>query len=118
MYNGQALLASLPSSQNHLPATQEINHGCLEIPDIGINCYIFTAQKPIATNGWFFERNTFLYGFWLEDFEIAVLEKNYSIPGVDYEIIGDLTPEELRNVIHCFTNSSVVKRKYKRILME
>lgn len=117
-YNGKVILATLPSSQNHLPVSQAIDHGCLELPEIGINCYIFEAHKPITTNGWFFGLHTFLYGFWLEDYDIAMLEKNYSIPGVDYEIIGDLNSEELQNVINCFKNSSVVKRKYKRILME
>lgn len=34
----KVMLANLPSSQVHLPASQSILHGCLEIPDSGINC--------------------------------------------------------------------------------
>jgi hypothetical protein len=114
--NGRVILASLPSSKDHLPAAQAINHGCLEIPEMGINCYVLEAEKPITTNGWFFPVRTFLYGFWLDDFEIAVLEENYSIAGVDFEIVGDLQENEFKNIIECFKNSSVIKRRYKKLL--
>lgn len=114
--NGNVILATLPSSKVHLPSNQLIQHGCLEVPDSGINCYIFEANRPITKCGWCFDLNTFLYGMWLDDFSIETLKENYSIKGVDYEIIGELTDEELHNVIECFKNSSSVKRKYKRLL--
>lgn len=60
--------------------------------------------------------DTMLYGNWLDDFMIESLQTNYPIEGVDYEIIGELTDEELKKVIACFSNSSSVKRKYKRML--
>lgn len=110
------ILVSLPSSQPHLPAAQIIQHGCLEIPESCINCYIFEANKPITKSGWSFHLNTFLHGLWLDDFSITDLMANYSIENVEYEIIGELTDNELKNVINCFANSSSVKRKYKRIL--
>jgi hypothetical protein len=50
--DNNVILASLPSSKIHLPATQPIAHGCLEIPESGINCYIFEANKPITKCGW------------------------------------------------------------------
>lgn len=83
------MLASLPSSQVHLPTSQSIVHGCLEIPDSGINCYIFEAKRPVTTSGWCFDYNTFLYGFWLDDFDISLLKTNHTIEGVDYQVIGD-----------------------------
>jgi hypothetical protein len=114
---GNAILACLPSSVNHLPRTQALNHGCLEIPEACINCYIFEAGRPVTTSGWSFTFHTMLYGSWLDDFEISSLEKNYPIAGVDYEIVGDLTAVELNRIIECFANSSSVKRKYRRILL-
>jgi hypothetical protein len=116
VFDDNVVLASLPSSKVHLPATQTINHGCLEIPDMGINCYIFEANHPVTKDGWSFNLDTFLYGMWLDDFNIEVLKSNHSIEGVDYEIIGELNNEELQNVIKCFKNSASVKRKYKRLL--
>jgi hypothetical protein len=113
---GNVILASLPSSQIHLPSTQVINHGCLEVPDSGINCYIFKAGQPVTTSGWSFELDTFLYGMWLDEFDTEILKANHSIEGVDYEIVGELTDDELQKVITCFKNSSSIKRKYKRLL--
>lgn len=110
------ILASLPSSQVHLPANQQINHGCLDVPDSGINCYIFEAGRPITKDGWAFNKNTFLYGMWLDEYEVSVLQSNHPIANVDYEIIGELTDDELQKVIDCFRTSSTVKRKFKRHL--
>jgi hypothetical protein len=111
-----AILASLPTSQGHLPASQSIQHGCLEIPDSCINCYIFEANRPITNDGWYFRVNTFLHGLWIDDFSISALTATYSIENVEYEIIGELTKKELESVIRCFVNSSSVKRRYKKIL--
>ena len=116
LVNENVVLASLPSSKVHLPADQSIQHGCLEVPDSGINCYVFEANRPVTKDGWSFELHTFLYGMWLDDYPIDVLKANHSIQGVDYDIIGELSDDELRRVIDCFLNSSSVKRKYKRLL--
>ena len=114
--NNDVVIASLPSSKIHLPQAQPLVHGCLEIPDACINCYIFEANRPITKCGWSFDMNTLLYGNWLDDYNLSILQSNYTIEGVDYEIIGSLTDAELQNVLNCFINSSTVKRKYKRLL--
>lgn len=114
--DNSVILASLPSSKVHLPASQPIIHGCLEIPEACINCYIFEANRPITKAGWSFQFNTILYGQWLDEFTLDTLNANYQIEGIDYEIIGELTDEELKSIINCFCNSTSVKRKYKRIL--
>ena len=36
--------------------------------------------------------------------------------GLEYKIVGELLDNELQEVINCFVNSAVVKRKYKNIL--
>lgn len=112
-----AVLVSLPSSVNHLPQLQPLTHGCLELPDSCINCYIIEPGKAITKSGWSFPLHTILYGNWLDDVEISLMEARYSIEGVDYEIIGEILDEELKKIIECFANSSSVKRKYKRILL-
>lgn len=109
-------MASLPSSQAHLPSQQIVKHGCLEISEMCITCYVFESKRPITKNGWSFSLNTFLHGLWIDDYILSDLKANYSIEHVDYEIIGDLTNEELDSIIRCFANSASVKRRYKRIL--
>lgn len=116
LVNDNVILASLPSSQSHLPADQEIKHGCLEVPEGCITCDIFEAKKPITKSGWSFELNTFMHGLWLDEYDVPTLTSKYTIEKVEYEVIGELTDEELANVIHCFANSSSVKRKFKRML--
>lgn len=81
-----------------------------------VNCYIFEANHPITKGGWSFPLHTMLYGNWINDFSIETLSTNHPIENVDYEVIGELTEVELKKVIECFASSSVVKRKYKRLL--
>lgn len=114
--NENAIIASLPSSIPHLPPNIDIQHGCIEIPESCINCYVFEMQRPITKNGWYFELHTFLHGNWLDDFDLNTLSQTYQIEGIDYEILGQLTVDELEKVKNCFRNSNTVKRKYKRIL--
>jgi len=113
---GDVVLASLPSSIDHLPRHLNIVHGCIEVPEGNINCYVFKSNQLITKNNWAFPKDTFLYGQWLDDYEIDILNDIYPVNGIDYKIIGQLMQEELKNVIHCFVNSSSVKRKFKRLL--
>jgi len=111
-----AVLASLPSSKVHLPNFVPITHGCIDVPNSFLSCYIFQEKVPITKCGWSFDVNTFLYGNWIDDYSISVLEDRYQIEGVEYSVMGQLTDDELSKVIDCFKNSPVVKRKYRKIL--
>jgi hypothetical protein len=115
-FGSNAILASLPSSKVHLPYYTHSTHGCIDNADSCISCYVFQENKPITKCGWAFELNTFVYGNWIDEFSVSMLEEKYQIEGIDYEIIGQLTDTELNKVIDCFKNSSVVKRKYRKIL--
>ena len=110
------LLVSLPSSVDHLPRPIEQVHGCLEIPEGNICCYIFKSGKSVCSNGWSFGLDTYLYGEYLDQYEISILEDIYPIENIDFEIIGTLSVQELTAVIACFSNSASVKQKYKKLL--
>lgn len=110
------LLVSLPSSVDHLPRFIEQVHGCLEVPDGNICCYIFKSNRIICNNGWSFELDTYLYGEYLDQFEASQLDDIYPIENIDFEIIGTLTAEELAAVTACFASSASVKQKYKKLL--
>ena len=111
-----AVLASLPSSVDHLPRNIDIQHGCIEIPSGNINCYVFKSNSTITKTGWSFQFDTFLYGQWIDDFNISLLNDIYPVEEIDYEIIGELTETELSAVVDCFARSASVKRKYKKML--
>lgn len=110
------LLASLPSSVDHLPRFIEQPHGCLEITEGRICCYIFKGGRVITDGGWSFEFDTYLYGEWIDEYEVNLLSDLYPIENIDYEFKGRLTSSELAALTACFAASASVKRKYKRML--
>lgn len=62
--------------------------------------------------------DTFLYGQWLDEYDLENLKDKYQVEGIEYKIIGELLEDELQKVINCFTASAVVKRKFKRLLAQ
>lgn len=60
------LLASLPTSKDHVPSDLEVKHGCLNIPERMLNVFVFLAGENVATRkdetSFAFDRNTFIYG--------------------------------------------------------
>lgn len=114
----KVVLATLPSSQDYVPATvvdADVSP-CIEIPDANFNCYFLKAGRIVTTNHWAFPKNTFLYGHQLDEYEIATLQDIYPIEGIDFEHIGTLSPQVFTEIIACFRKSASVKRKYKKLL--
>lgn len=112
----KTVIASLPTRTNHAP-TFVLEHGCIDIEERCLNCYSFSADKPICENGFSFPLPTYIYGGQVEDYELAILEETYRIEGIDYERCGVLTDVEFRAVVACIINSSSTKRKIKKMLM-
>jgi len=109
-------LATLPSSQDYVPAYASRHHGCINIADANFNCYYFEAEKIITTNGWAFPKPTYSYANWIDEYNQISFEDQYAFEGIDYEQIGRLTETEFHNLIKCFVTAPNIKNKYKRIL--
>lgn len=114
--DGQLVLASLPSSRIKLPHRIPEDHGCIEVPEGCINCYLFVRDRVIGQNGFAFPALTAIYGQEIDIYEKQVIESQYPLENVHYTIIDCLLPEELEIVLACLRNSSSVTRKYKKIL--
>lgn len=110
------LIATLPTSKDHIPAQIEKSHGCIDLPDINFNCYYFEAQKPITDEGWGFPLETYIYGPQVALFDKCKFENLYSVQEIDYEIVGKLLEPEFVAIINCIKNSRTVKRKIRRAL--
>lgn len=116
--NDFLLLASLPTSKDHIPEFIEKRHGCIERSDISFNCYYFDPSISICDNGFSFPVETYVYGFSLQTFNLNdlllldVTEKNA------IEECGILTDSEHQALIRCLSNSSEVKRGYRKLLTE
>lgn len=114
--NEDLIVASLPSSQDYIPAYAQKDHGCIDIPEGGFNCYHFSTTKTVTTNGWSFPKPTYIYANWIDTYHLNIFKQVYVVEGVDYEIIGRLTCEEFEAMVQCFAYAAATKRKYKQIL--
>ena len=115
-YLNQYIIASLPSSKNKIPTSENSTFGCLENPEIDFNCYSIPKFMEITENGKYFDLNTYIYGHEIDDYDIKLLNDVYRQEGIDYIIWGKMKINIYNEIIDCFKKSKSVKRKYKRML--
>lgn len=111
-----AILTALPSSKKHLPYDLQTTYGCIELPDSGIGCYVFPVGEQVATNGFAFPLDSYIYGQHLDEYNMDNIFEMYPFPGISYAIKGQLLPDKLVEIIDCLKKSASVKRRYKRFL--
>lgn len=112
------ILASLPTSQDHVPASLDKTHGCINRSDINFNCYLFEKNRVICTNGFSFPKETYVYGFRLQLFDLYVFSVQECNNETKIELKGTLLESEYNALIECLRDSTSVKRKYKTMLKE
>lgn len=47
---GDILLASLPTSKDHVPSDLEVKHGCLNIPERMFNVFVLLSGENVAVS--------------------------------------------------------------------
>lgn len=109
------VLASLPTSIDHIPRQYKVEHGCLEVKEGCINCYVFEAKKVITKCGWGFPITTFMHGPELDQYDIDMMTSVYKSKN-DYDEIGELADDEFASILNCLTNSDFVKKKFVKML--
>lgn len=114
--NDDLIIASLPTSKDHVPEKYIKPFGCVEAPEINFNCFLIPNTEVITRCGKSFPRNTFIYGRQIDDYNIECLKNTYAIKDRDYEIFGEMKEEIFNLLIKCFKGSGSIKRKYKRLL--
>lgn len=110
------LIASLPTSKDHIPHMVQKIHGCIDVPEYQVNCYCFQIGQVITKNGFAFPFETFVYGYQVDQFDKTKFDSMYVVDGVDYDIIGELLDDEYQTLINCFKDSGSVSRKIRRLL--
>ena len=118
---GQLVLASLPTSHDHIPSNKEKVHGCIDDSTINFNCYYFQAGKVVAYNEideteFFFPRDTYVYGYRISFFDLVKFEVliNRGQSHVTYK--GRMADDEYKQLKDCLKKSSSVKRAFRRLL--
>ena len=109
-YDG-VMLASLPTSKDHVPADAEVVRGAVNIPERGVNAYVFEAGDQV-TDTYCFPRRTFVYGEQVDDYT----EDDLNAMGSTIQNLGVLKPELLADLKACLKRSSNIKRKYVKWL--
>lgn len=114
--DNQLVIASLPTSSNKAPGLIQTDHGCNNDTERCFNCYAFQSNRVITDNGFSFPVNTYIYGNEVEDYALHILQLNYRIEGVDYEIMGKLTKQEYDNLCACLKQSTSIRRGIRKHL--
>lgn len=116
--DGQNIIASLPTRTDNIPKKDEIESGCIELPEINFNCYVISKTQVVTDCGKTFDFKTHIYGHQLDDYTIEYLKEIYPNENSDYQIWGKMKDEIFNSLIDCLKKSKSVKRKYKKILLE
>ena len=110
------LLASLPTSKDHVPSDFPVVSGCLELPERMVNAYVLLANTPITDNGFSFRVNTFIYGANIKTYDSSAFLSQKQNSETEITLIGKLSGYLFKDIIHCLKNSDAVRNRYKKLI--
>lgn len=110
------IIGSLPTTRDSVPSEFNKECGCVEIPEINLNCFKISPSQIITTCDKKFDFPTFIYGHQVDDYQLSYLYDVYPNEGVDYQLWGKMKPGLFKDLINCIKTSKSVKRKYKKTL--
>lgn len=118
---GQLILASLPTSHDHIPGSVPKVHGCIDDSTINFNCYYFQAGKVVAFNenegaDFSFPRDTYVYGYRISLFDLNAFARQMSGGSTIVSYKGKLLADEYEKLKDCLRQSSSVKRAFRKLL--
>lgn len=105
------MMASLPTSKDHIPGDLSNGTGCINFPERGINAFVFAAGQQV-TDKFSFPLRTYIYGEQVDEYSQQYLDSMASRI-TDLGIISVTTLAAIRN---CVKHSPLIKRKYAKIL--
>lgn len=109
---GDLMMASLPTSQDHVPEDLSDTTGCVSFPERGVNAYVFGAGEQVSDAGFAFPLRTYVYGEQVDEYSQAYLDAM----GSNVENLGLLPSERLEALRQCLKQSPLIKRKYYKLL--
>ncbi len=110
------VFAALPTSQDYIP-DEHLTHGCINIPNKLLHCYVFKKDIEITRCKFSFKKNTFIYIQNILSIPESTLKSSYPNVGIDYQIKGILKNKEKKALIECLVSSGKIKQKLKRIYL-
>ena len=111
--DNEVVVASLPTSKDHIPSSLPKTHGCIHDDGMCVNCYYFEKDRPVSECGSFgFPRDTYVYGEQVMELAVDLLNRDY-IEGVNVEKLCRLADLEFRSLVMCLSRSTRMRRKTK-----
>ncbi len=114
--NDKIVLATLPTSKNHVPSFANKSEDCIDLPDANFNCFVISPERVVTECGKNMPRTTYIYGEELLTYSTETLKEQYQLVGSDYDIFGRMRVELFNSIVKCLKNSKTVKNKYKKLL--
>ena len=112
----EVILASLPTSKDHVPADVSVEKGCLEMPERMVNVYVMPAGFVVTDNGFSFRINTFIYGANVKTYDQRLFSVQIEEQQTVVSLIGKMTDDVFADLCRCLRDSDAVRKRYKKYL--
>ena len=107
----KVMMATLPTSKDHVPADVVVKSGCVDIKERGVNAYVFSPNDKVTAT-FSFPRQTFVYGEQVDEYETKYLDEMDS--SVDY--LGKIESHVFHDLKDCIKKAQMLRRKYRNLL--
>ena len=81
-----------------------------------VNAYIFMANDIVTDNGFFFEKNTFIYGQNIKTYNSVAFLGQIASGVTVIEEKGKLKDDVFTALKNCLKNSDAVRKRFKKFL--
>lgn len=106
------MMASLPTSQDHVPGDFGNITGCISLPERGVNAYVMGAGEVVTEAGFAFPLRTYVYGEQVDEYSQSYLDAM----GSNVEYLGMMSAERLQALRECVKQSPLIKRRFLKLL--
>lgn len=109
--DNEVMMASLPTSKDHIPNDVAISDGCVDIPERQVNAFVFSPNTQI-TESFHFSLPTFVYGENVDEYEQQYLDAM----DAEVEDLGIMDSILFQQLKDCIKKATLLKRKYRKLL--
>lgn len=107
----ELMMASLPTSQDHIPSDLGDATGCVNVIERGVNAYVFGAGESV-TDSFAFPLMTYVYGEQVDEYSQSYMDGM----GSYVEDLGIMDEARLNALRDCVKQSPLIKRKFYKLL--
>lgn len=107
----EVMMASLPTSKDHIPSGAVVSDGCVDIPERQVNAFVFSPSTQV-TETFHFSVPTFVYGEGVDEYDQQYLDKM----NAEIEDLGNMESTLFLQLKDCIKKAALLKRKYRKLL--